>query len=110
MNLSDRHKIKSIKKSYEIKELLSSGQKVYTNNGIFFLAKSKEKNLSIGVLIKKSVGNAVKRNYYKRIVREYIKNRMVKFCEYNKILFLFTAESNIKYNDLIDDFDKSFKI
>jgi len=110
MNSSDPHKVKSIKKSNEIKELLNSGHKVYTKNGIFFLAKSEEKNCSIAVLIKKSVGNAVRRNYCKRIVREYIKNRMVKSCEYNKILFLFTAKNIIKYNDLIKDFDKSFKL
>ena len=77
MNSHAHPKFDVIKKNSEIKELLSQGKKIHTKYGVFFLNdKSNESRLRFAVLIKKSVGNAVWRNYCKRIVRSYIRNRI----------------------------------
>jgi ribonuclease P protein component len=107
MNLRAHPKITTIKKNSEIKELLSSGKKVHTKYGVFFLkCKSNDNQFRFAVLIKKSVGNAVRRNYCKRIVRTYIRNRIHNFAENLNIIFVFNFEGKTQYNLLEEEFDK----
>ncbi len=57
MNLLDRPKIITIKKNTEIKKILSTGKKIYTQYGIFFLGQKKtDEQLNFAVLIKKKCG------------------------------------------------------
>jgi ribonuclease P protein component len=107
MNLHAHLKIAVIKKNSEIKELLARGKKVHTKYGIFFINnESNAKRLHFAVLIKKSVGNAVWRNYCKRIVRSYIRNRIDYFIENKQVIFVYTFEGKIRYNLLEEEFDK----
>jgi len=107
MNLRDQHKVITIKKNSEIKEILSNGTKIYTKYGIFFIGHKKTDNLiNFAVLIKKSVGKAVWRNYCKRIVRAYVKNNIDIFPDKRQIIFLYTHEGKIEYKILEEEFDK----
>ena len=66
----------------------------------------KKGQFEYSVLIKKNVGNAVKRNYYKRIVREFIRKNINKFGTYKKIVFLYNYKGNINFRKLEKEFKK----
>ena len=107
MNSTARPEFITIKKNREIKALLEGGKKIHTKYGIFFLSRETSlAAISYAVLIKKSVGNAVWRNYCKRIVRTYIRNNVQKFSQFRKFIFLYNFNGKIRYSDLIQEFNK----
>ena len=111
MNSSALPNIVSIKKNAEINELFAKSKKIHTRYGLFFLSKeSLSDQIGFAVLIKKSVGNAVRRNYYKRIVRSYFRNNLKLFVNYGKVLFLFNYEGKINFQDLKEEFDNQLNI
>ena len=106
MNSSALPEIVSIKKNTEIKILLANAKKIHTRYGLFFLSEESFSNqIGFAVLIKKSVGNAVRRNYYKRIVRSYFRNNLKLFANYGKVLFLFNYEGKTTFQELAKEFD-----
>jgi ribonuclease P protein component len=106
MNSHAHPNIQIIKKNSEIKDLLSQGKKIYTKFGFFFIGNNTDqKNFRFAILIKKSVGNAVWRNYCKRITRVYIRNRRDKFIKNNLVLFVYTFKGKIRYKLLEEEFD-----
>lgn len=99
--------IVSIKKNAEIKELLEKSKKIHTRYGLIFLNKeSFSDQIGFAVLIKKSVGNAVRRNYCKRIIRAYFRNNLKLFVNYGKVLFLYNYKGKLNFQDLVEEFDK----
>ncbi|APF20964.1 ribonuclease P protein component [Caldithrix abyssi] len=102
MNLSRRHNIVSIRQTNEIKEVLDNSKKVYHKYGIIFLNKSKDvrEKLRAAVLVKKNCGSAVRRNYIKRIGRNFIVRNITLFKKYNRVIFLFLSKEPFKYRDL----------
>jgi ribonuclease P protein component len=52
------------------------------------------------VLVKKNIGNAAKRNYCKRIAREYIRKNIHTLKKYNRIIFLINNAGDLSYNSL----------
>ena len=106
-NLPD---IISIKSKKEIKQLLETGKKRYTRFGIFFLEKNEKPEKQIAVLVKRSIGNAVKRNYFKRLVREYIRINLNKFSDYNKIIFVINKKIDVTFAQLIIEFDQKIQL
>jgi len=110
MNISALPNIVSIKKNAEIKELFANAEKIHTRYGLFFLSKeSFSDQIGFAVLVKKSVGNAVRRNYYKRIVRSYFRNNLKLFVNYGKVLFLFNFEGKVNFQDLTKEFDNKLR-
>lgn len=105
MNSTVRSKFFVIKNNSEIKNILSKRNKIITKYGIFFIDEDKENDFyKYAVLIKKYVGNAVKRNYCKRIVREFIKIRSNIFKGKNKIIFLYNYKGDVTYRELENEF------
>ena len=107
MSLSAQHNIISIKSNDEIKNLLATGEKVYTKYGIFFLSKSTGLHPpGFAVLIKRSVGKAVERNYCKRLVREYARTNLALFSKYSRILFLYNFRGKVGFSQLCEEFNR----
>ena len=107
MNLRDHHKIVTIKKNTEIKEILSTGKRIHTQYGIFFIGQKRTNNrINFAVLIKKSVGNAVWRNYCKRIIRAYTRNNIDILPENRRVIFLYNYDGKINYTLLEEELDK----
>ena len=103
-----RHNLKTIKSQIEIKNLLRTGIKKYTKFGIFFLQKNSDTEKCYAVLVKKSVGIAVKRNYYKRLIREYIRNNTEIFSDYSKIVFVINKKIDVPFSELKVELDQKF--
>ncbi len=103
MNSSVQPNIKIIKKRSEIKHILQNGHRVRSRFGNFYLLNGHHSEKRMAVLIKKHVGNAVQRNYRKRIVREYIRKNISDICgmkRYNELVFLFNYKGEINYHQL----------
>ncbi len=102
MNISKRLNIISITNSKEIKQTLDNSKKIYFKYGILFLKKDShlKETLKFAVLVKKHCGNAVRRNYIKRISRNLIVRNITLFKPYNRVIFLFLSKEPFRYNEL----------
>ena len=111
MNLIAQHNISVIKKNAELTELLDKGVKINTKYGLFFYnSEGLSDTFRFAVLIKKNVGKAIWRNYCKRIVRTYIRNRLKHLLHYKQIIFLYTYTGKVKYSYLEEEFDKRLQL
>jgi len=101
MNLSKQPKISSLKNKSQIQDLLKSNEKVFTKYGIIFLKNDKEcSDIKSAILIKKKCGNAVKRNYIKRLIRYFVREHAVQLGKHNRFIFLYLYQGKIKYSEL----------
>lgn len=90
---------------------MEKGEKIFTKYGLFFFnSKGQSDNLRFAVLIKKNVGKAFWRNYCKRIVRSYARNRLKQLLQFQQVIFLFTYTGKVKYRYLEEEFDKRLQI
>ncbi|BBO84005.1 ribonuclease P protein component [Desulfosarcina ovata subsp. sediminis] len=76
-----------LKKSKEYNALSKHGKRYHEADFIIIYKKNNELNNRLGITVSKKVGNAVKRNRIKRIIREYFRN--------NKILLPLKLDINI---------------
>ena len=68
-------KINSIKKRDDFLKLRSIGKKITSKFFIIYFKKQTYKNINLGITVSKKHGNAVNRNYIKRIIKAaFIKN------------------------------------
>ena len=108
-----KSKILALSKNEEFKNLLK--QKKITNKyvSIFFgkLLNKDKKRLNISFVTKKKIGNAVKRNKAKRIMRELAKKILIK-CKTNTYFVLIAKTSilDIKFKDLLEELDKIINV
>lgn len=63
-------KIKTLKKNYEFRYVLSKGKFYYGKNITIYIKENKRKENIIGIAINTKLGKAVKRNHAKRLIRE----------------------------------------
>lgn len=98
MILSKTPKITSLKNKSEIQDLLASGRKVYTKYGLIFLKKIPDTaENKIAILVRKKCGNAVKRNYIKRILRHFIRKHALVLNQNNRIAFLYLYSGPVEF-------------
>ena len=87
-----------IKKSLEFDDIIKNG---YRKSNLYFVIYYKERKLSFsryGITLAKKFGNAVKRNKYKRILREIIRNNQKKFeNNYDYIIIMKKSCDQLKY-------------
>lgn len=68
-------KIISIKKRRDFLDLREIGKKISTKFFIVYFKKNINENINLGITVSKKHGNAVKRNYLRRVIRAiFIKN------------------------------------
>jgi ribonuclease P protein component len=65
-------------------------------------------DLKIRVLIRKIVGNAVKRNYYKRVLRECMRNNRSKFSPYNDCTFYYQYKARARFTEIQNELNDKF--
>jgi ribonuclease P protein component len=110
MNISKTLNIVTLSNKDEIHSIMKQGQKVYTKFGLIFLYQDYKINLQkIGILVKKKSGNALKRNYIKRIIRQFVRNEYNLLCHYTKIIFLYNYQDEISYHELRKPYSNDLK-
>ena len=110
-------KLQSLKKSYQFKKVLKE-KKTHTDFfSIFaaknFIAKKNKSELLISFVMKKKIGNAVKRNRIKRKLKAIV-NKLLKIkgainSNYTYIVFGKSKAYKEKHEILFSEMQKSFK-
>lgn len=88
-----------LKKSYEIETLLKNKESVGSKYFVIYYKKKENNDVRIAISASKKLGDAVVRNYQKRVIREILRKNLKKF-EGLDLLFV------IKANSLVLDYNE----
>ena len=91
-------KIKTLKKNYEFKYVLSKGTYYRGKYITVYVKENKDNKNVIGIAINTKLGKAVKRNHAKRLVRENFRLLKDKLSQGYNIVFL--LNKNVEINKL----------
>ena len=93
------NKTKIIKKNYEFRYILTKGKYYQAKNIEAFIKENGELNNYnlLGIAVSVKVGNAVKRNYIKRLIREAYKNLEEFIIPGYSLVFLWKKKIDTKY-------------
>ena len=107
-------KIKTLKKNYEFKNVLSKGKFHISQHIIMYIKDNKKNDNFIGIAVSTKIGNAVIRNRIKRLIRESYRFEKDRIIKGKDIVFMWNKKSNIKnigfdiiHKEIIDLFDKA---
>ncbi|MBO5348613.1 MAG: ribonuclease P protein component [Clostridia bacterium] len=107
-------KIKTLKKNYEFKNVLSKGKFYIGKYIIVYVKDNNKKENFIGIAVNTKIGKAVKRNRIKRVIRESYRINKEKIKKGKDIVFLWNKNAKINdanfYNinkELLEIFDKA---
>ncbi len=107
-------KLKTLKKNYEFKNVLSKGKFFVGKYIIIYIRNNNKKENFIGIAVNTKIGKAVKRNRIKRVIRESYRLNKEKLKKGKDIVFLWNKSAEIKeanfYNiskDMLNIFDKA---
>ena len=89
-------RIKTLKKNYEFKNVLSKGKFFIGKYVIVYVKNNNKKENYIGIAVNTKVGKAVKRNRIKRLIRESYRLNKEKLVQGKDIVFLWNKKSNIE--------------
>jgi ribonuclease P protein component len=81
-------------------------KKIRTKYGFLNLAdNSRHSEFKIRIIIRKGAGNAVCRNYIKRIIRKYLRDNRSKLQRFNDCTFYYQSKTPIDYIDIKKEID-----
>ena len=103
-------KILTLKKRSEFLFIRNSGKSHYCKYFIVNYLLEESSSIKIGLTVSKKIGNSVKRNYVKRVIRSIIRNN-IKKNSVGVSLEIIPKKNlvKIKYNELEIDLIKAFK-
>lgn len=89
----------SLKRNQDIEKVVKSknsvGNRYYT---IYYLPNNLKKP-QIALSVSKKFGNAVNRNYEKRVIRAILRNKIQKLPNYSFLIVIKKPASQLKYNE-----------
>ena len=105
-------KIKTLKKNYEYKNVLSKGKFYIGKQITIYITENRKENNVIGIAISTKTCNAVKRNKIKRLIREIYRLNSSNIKKGYNIVFLWNKNSEVKnttFKIIEDEIMKIFK-
>lgn len=107
-------KIKTLKKNYEFKNVLSKGNFYVSKHIILYVKNNQKKENYVGIAINTKVGKAVRRNRIKRLIRESYRIEKGNLKKGKDIVFLWNKNSSIQgmnyhiiHKEILELFDKA---
>ncbi len=93
--------IYKLKKTNEFREVFLKGNKKLGKYVILYVLPVNQDNNRVGIITKKNIGNAVKRNKIKRILREIWRNKCNKFISGCDVVILARKNiSNARFSEI----------
>lgn len=89
----------SLKKNYDIKELLQKKQSVGNRNYVIYYDYMERKDPLIALSVSRKVGNAVERNYEKRVIREIIRPLLETIEHYKMLIVVKDKSTELSYTE-----------
>ena len=107
-------KIKTLKKNYEFKNVLSKGKFYISEHIIMYIKDNNKSETFIGIAVSTKIGKAVRRNRIKRLIRESYRIEKNNIQKGKDIVFMWKKNSNIEginfniiHKELVNLFDKA---
>ena len=107
-------KIKTLKKNYEFKNVLSKGKFYISKHITMYVKNNNKKENYVGIAVSTKLGKAVVRNRVKRLIRESYRLEKNSIKKGFDIVFLWNKKSIIKdvscndiHSEIIELFDKA---
>lgn len=104
-------KIKTLKKNYEFKNVLSKGRFFVGKYVIAYIKKNNKNENYFGIAVSTKIGKAVKRNRIKRVIRESYRLKKDSIKKGYDIVFLWKKHSNIEdanFKNINEDITRIF--
>ncbi len=102
-------KKEKIKKKDDFNNVFKNGQFVKLKYYICRYLQNSLDNSRIGIVISKRIGNSVKRNYEKRILREFFRQNKNKFRKNYDLIFT-VLQCNVNFERKKNDFEEILEI
>lgn len=107
-------KIKTLKKNYEFKNVLSKGKFYVSRHVIMYVKNNNKVENYIGIAVSTKIGKAVRRNRLKRLIRESYRLEKNNIQKGKDIVFMWNKNSefkdvnfNVIHNEILELFDKA---
>lgn len=103
-----------LKNSYDFKSVLDNGKSYRNREYIIYIANNNLNKYRIGISVGKKIGNAIHRNYYKRIIRNFCHNSKSHYQNGKDYIIIFKKEGlnldfhglEASFNSLLDKIEK----
>ncbi len=100
---------KRIIKDEEFRQIYREGKRCHTKNFMVIVSPNSQGHARLGLRAGKKVGNAVKRNRIKRLVREFFRLNQNRLPGSQDYLIIAKKEvNNLNYNQVFDEFSSLF--
>src|SRR5262249_48170279 len=95
-------------KSSDFRRIFSRGKRIPSQNFLLYALPSSLPYSRLGIQVRSRIGNAVQRNYIKRIVRETFRRKKGDFARSVDLIFIAEKGSaELKYATLIKEFERA---
>ncbi len=94
-----------IKKSFEFDEIIKEGRFIKNDSFIIYYRDSIQEKNRFGISVGKKIGNAVVRNYYKRIIRNICDKYNFCYSNYKDYIIIMRKGCiKLSFNEINDSF------
>jgi len=102
-----KHKIR---KRRDFQSIYQEGRRIHSKSFVILLRRNDEGEKRLGITVSKKVGNAVKRNRIKRLLREYFRLNRDRFPDSMDVVFIARKDiSLLKYPEVCRELDDVLK-
>ena len=88
-----------LKKSYDIEKLLQNKMSVGSKYYVIYYKNNVNNEVHIAISASKKIGNAVKRNYQKRMIREILRKKIKKIENLDILFVIKTNSLNLTFQE-----------